>query len=192
MRTRRPRRRDPLEVTVEVALQPGRFIGYRAGWDFVSSLEGVAGQLETLVRTDPERAVSLYETFLAGCYEKAEELDDSSGNFRMFVVSLYCGWIKARQATRADADATARLLLDRVENDPYGFAYTLERDAVTVMNKDSLAALERQVRARFETKDAAGQAAESAHRRDPASTRRRWGEVLRAVYTQQRDVRAYV
>ena len=93
MTTRRPQRRDPLEA----ALQPGRFIAYGAGWDFVSSLEGVAAQLERLVRADPGRAVSLYETFLAGSYEKAEELDDSSGNFGMFVVSLYCSWIKARQ-----------------------------------------------------------------------------------------------
>ena len=192
MTTRRPRQRDPLEAAIEVALQPRRFIAYGAGWDFVSSLEGVAAQLERLVRADPGRAVNLYETFLAGSYEKAEELDGSSGNFGMFVVSLYCGWIKARQAASADPDATARLLLDRMENDPYGFAYTLERDAVKVMKKESLAAFERQVRARFEATDAAGQASESAHRRDPAYTRRRWGEVLRAIYTQQRDVRAYV
>ena len=176
---------------MEVALQPGRFIAYGAGRDFVSSLEGVAGQLETLVPVEPERAVRLYETFLAGCYEKAEELDDSSGNFGMFVVSLYCGWLKARQAARADAEATARWLLKRMENDPYGFASTLERDAVQVMQKDSLAAFERQVKGRFEATDAAGQASESAHRHDLASTRRRWGEVLRAVYSRQRDVRAY-
>jgi hypothetical protein len=152
---------------MEVALQPGRFIASAAVWDFVSSLEGVDGHLAELVRADPERAVSLYETFLAGCYEKAEELDDSSGKFGMFVVSLYRGRLKARQAARADVDATARLL-ERMENDPYGFASTLERDAVKVMHKDGLAALERQAKARFEATDAAGQASESAHRRDPA------------------------
>ncbi|MBF8287504.1 MAG: hypothetical protein HW381_612, partial [Candidatus Rokubacteria bacterium] len=96
MTRRRPQPRDPLEAAIEAALQPGRFIAYRAGWGFVSSLEEVAGQIEKLVRTDPERVGGLYETFLAGCYEKAEELDDSSGSFGMFVESLYCGWIKAR------------------------------------------------------------------------------------------------
>ncbi len=192
MTRRRPRRRDPLEAAIEVALQPGRFIAYGAGWDFVSSLEEVAAQLEQLVRTRLERAMGLYETFLAGCYEKAEELDDSSGNFGMFVDSLYCGWIKARQAAGSDPDETARLLLDRMENDPYGFAYTLERDAVKVMHKEGLAAFERQVRGRFEAKDAAGQPSDRAHRRDPAYARRRWGDVLRTIYTQQRDVRAYV
>ncbi len=188
----RPRRRDPLEISIEVALQPGRFVAYRAGWDFVSSLQEVAGQLEKLVRTDPERAVGLYETFLAGCYEKAAELDDSSGNFGMFVVTLYCGWIKARQAARADAAETAGLLLDRMEHDPYGFASTLERDAVKMMNKDALAVFARQVRARFEAKDATGPASDRVPRRAPAHASHRWGEILRAIYTQQRDVRAYV
>jgi len=192
MTTRGPGRRDPLEAAVEVALQPGRFIAHRAGWDFVSSLEVVAGQLETLVRTDAKRAVVLYETFLAGCYEKAEELDDSSGNFSMFVVDLYCGWIKARQAARADADETAKLLLGRMENDPYAFAYTIERDVVKVMSKDGLAAFERQVKARSEARDAVEKASDHAPRRDRAYPRRRWGEILRAIYVRQRDVRAYV
>ena len=177
---------------MESALQPGRFIAYRASWDFVSGLEDVAGQLEKLVRVDPKRAVILYETFLAGCHEKAGELDDSSGTFGMFVASLYSGWIKARQAAGADADATARWLLQHMDNDPYGFASTIARDAVTVMRKDSLAAFERQVKARFEATDAAGQTSESARRQDVASKRRRWGDVLRAVYIQRRDVRAYV
>ena len=130
MTRRRPARQDPLEVAIEVALQPGRFIAYRASLDFVSSLEEVAGQLKPLVRTDTRRVVGLYETFLAGCYEKAEELDDSSGNFSTLIASLYCGWIRARQAASADADETARLLLGRMQNDPYGFTSTLERDAV--------------------------------------------------------------
>ena len=191
MTRRRPQQRDPLEAGIEAALQPGRFIAYRAGWGFVSSLEEVAGQIEKLVHTDPERAGSLYETFLAGCYEKAEELDDSSGSFGMFVESLYCGWIKARQAARSDADETAKLLLDRMEHDPYGFAYTLEGDAVKAMNKDGLAAFERQVKARFDAPDAAEPALAPAHE-NPAHARRRRGEILRAIYTQQRDVRAYV
>jgi len=107
-------------------------------------------------------------------------------------VSLYCGWIKARQAARADADATARRLLERIEHDPYGFASTLTGDAVQVMHRDGLAAFERQVKARFEAIEPAQQASENAHRRDAAYLRRRWGGVLRAVYTRRRDVRAYV
>jgi hypothetical protein len=138
MTRRRPQPRDPLEAAIDAVLQPGRSIAYRAGWDFVSSLEEVAGQIEKLVHTNPERAGGLYEIFLADCYEKAEELDDSSGSFGTFVESLYCGWIKARQAARSVADETAKLLLDRIEHDPYGFACSLAGDAVKVMNKHGL------------------------------------------------------
>ncbi len=192
MTTRRPGRRDPLETAIEIALQPGSFIAYRAGSDFVSSLEEVAGQIEALGRTDARRAVGLFETFLAGCYEKAEELDDSSGSFSMFVVSLHCGWIRARQAASAEADETARLLLWRMENDPHGFASSIERDAVKVMSKDGLTAFERQVKARFESKDVVERSSDHLPRGDPAYLRRRRGEILRAIYTRQRDVRAYV
>jgi tetratricopeptide (TPR) repeat protein len=48
------------------------------------------------------------------------------------------------------------------------------------LDKAGLAAFERAVRTLFETKDSAGQA------------RRRWGEVLRAIYAQQQDVPAYI
>jgi hypothetical protein len=88
-RTRRkPRRRDPLESALEAALRPGQFIGWRSGWEFVAGLEMVSRQLARLVRTRPGRAVRLYETFLAACHEKAEELDDSSGDFGAFVGDL--------------------------------------------------------------------------------------------------------
>jgi Family of unknown function (DUF6880) len=191
-RTRQKLRRpDPLETVVEVALQPGRFIGWRSGWEFVSGLEEVSRQLERLIRTRPRRAVLLYETFLAGCYEKAEELDDSSGNFGTFVASLYCSWIKARQAVKSSADETARLVLDRMENDPYAFTFSLEQDAVKVMNKDGLAAFERAVRAPFDAK-ATRPASEHEPRHDSDGAHPRRGRILRAIYTQQRDVRAYV
>ena len=79
-----------------------------------------------------------------------------------------------------------------MENDPYGFTSTLERDAVKAMSKDGLAALERQVKVRFEAKDAVEPASDHLPRRDPAHARRRWGDILRAIYTRQRDVAAYV
>jgi len=177
---RKPVRRDPLEAAIETALRPGQFIDYRAEWNFVSELQEVAAQVDALTRTDPERAVRLYESFLAGCYERADDIDDSNGNFGMFVETLYMGLIKARQGAGADPDKTANLLLDRMENDPYGFAYELEREAVKVLNKNGLAAFEHAVRICFEAKDGT----------EPA--RRRWAEVLRAIYAQQHNVRAYV
>jgi hypothetical protein len=41
----------------------------------------------------------LYEAFVAGCTEKADEVDDSSGEFGSFVIGLVRGWVAARRTT---------------------------------------------------------------------------------------------
>jgi hypothetical protein len=66
MPPRRPTTRDPLEQAIEAALEPGRFIKYAAGQPFVEGLERVERRIAKLVRGAPARAVTLYETYLAG------------------------------------------------------------------------------------------------------------------------------
>jgi hypothetical protein len=173
-------RRDPIERVIELALSPGAYIRDRACFSFVSSLERVAAQIDQLQRADPARAAGLYESFLAGCKEKAEELDDSSGSFGQFARDLICRWIKATQTSGADPDDTAATLLGWMENDPYAFCYQIEKDVAKALNKAGLAALERLIRARFE-------AIPSAKRYD----RDRWGDVLRAIYLAQRNPSSY-
>ena len=141
---------DPMEGQMELALNPGVFIPDRACYAFITELEEVAAGIGKLAGADPVRATALYETFLAGCYEKAEELDDSSGSFGQFAGELICGWIKARQASGAEADETAAILLARMDDDPYGFCYQIEKDAAKAFDKAGLAAFERQIQARFE------------------------------------------
>jgi hypothetical protein len=141
-----------MERLIETALTPGHFVSYNANFSFVSGLRTVERELAKLIRTDPTQAVVLYETFLAGCYEKAEEIDDSSGSFGQFVDELYCGWIKARQAAGADPAETATRLLRWMEADPYGFCYDLEKDAAKVLNRAGLAAFMTQIRERFDKK----------------------------------------
>jgi hypothetical protein len=188
MRQKRRAAQDPIEAAIEAALCPGEFIDDSASWSFVDALHAPGSAIEDLVNTDPQRAVRLYETFLAGCYEKANELDDSSGSFGMFVDDLFSGWIKARQAGDADPNQTAAWLLARMDDDPWGFAYHLERDAAKVMNKANLAAFARRVRQRFEGEPGTGK----EEPRDPQYARNRWGEVLRAIHVAQNDVSAYV
>jgi hypothetical protein len=138
---------------MELALRLGDFIDYGAAWWFVSELEEVETHIEKLLSDESVCAIDLYETFIAGCYEKAEEIDDSSGSLGTFVENLFCGWIKARQAADSDAEETARMLLGWMDSDDYGFCYRLEREAVKVLTKKGLSAFASQVQARF---DAAG------------------------------------
>ncbi len=62
---------DPFEREIELAFNSGAFIPDRACFSFVSDIEDFAARIASLVKVDPTRAVTLYETFLAGCYEKA-------------------------------------------------------------------------------------------------------------------------
>src|SRR5436309_103062 len=193
MKSRPPRRAtgtDLIEQEIEAALQPGAFIKYGAGWPFVEGLERVEKKIAELVRKAPARAVALYETFLAGCYEKAEELDDSSGNFGLFVDGLFCSWLRARQASGADPDETARRLVAWMDEDPYGFCYQIERDLVKVLDKRGLAAFELLIRERFD-KVTTPVARAGELQRDPAYLRRRAAEILRAILAEQRNVDAY-
>lgn len=188
---RRPTKMDPLEQEIEAALQPGSFIKHGAGWPFVEGLDHVEDKITKLVPSAPARVVALYETFLAGCYEKAEELDDSSGNFGMFVDGLFRGWVKARQAAGSDPDETARRLVGWMDDDAYGFCYQLERDLVKVLDKPGLAAFEHRIRERF---DGVATAVPGLGERQRGSEylRRRAAEMLRAILAEQRSVESYI
>ena len=191
--TKKPRgSTGQMERLIESALVPGRFVAYNANFDFVRELEAVETQIASLARTAPERAASLYETFLAGCYEKAEEIDDSSGRFGQFVAELFCGWITARQAADTDPAETAIRLLAWMDDDPYGFCHDLEKDATKVLDKAGLTAFEHQIRARFDAAATAKPAPGESFRRNADYQRRRCSEILRAIYLQQKNVEAYI
>ena len=129
---------DPLEKAIEAVLSPGSFISYNAAWSFVDDVQDVVNDIGKIIKKEPERAAHLYETFIAACHEKADEIDDSSGNFGMLVEDLFCRWIKARQAANVDPDETAKSLLSWMEDDPYGFCHDLDREAVKVLDKKGL------------------------------------------------------
>ena len=190
--TRKSQRVDPLEHPIEQALAPGDFIPDAGCYEFVSELEEVKEHIDELIGSDAARSVSLYESFLAGCYQKAEELDDSSGSFGQFVDELFSAWIKARQAARSDPDDTAAKLLKWMEDDEYGFCSQLEVSAAEAFDKPGLAAFARLVRARFDAAAAASPGPTAAARQDPRYLRRRWGEALRTIHLAQRDAAAYV
>lgn len=182
---RRRGSRDPLERTVETSLDPGRFVSERSCSAFVSDLDEVAGELDGLIESEPERAAALLAAFLAGCQEKANEVDDSSGELGMFVAGLFRCWILARQAMRASPDETASRLLRWMDDDPFGFAHDLEAQAAGVLDGVGLAAFAAQVRARFESAGGAGDDRRSDY------ARRRWGQALRTVLLAQKDAEAY-
>jgi hypothetical protein len=172
--------RHPLEDEIENGLRPGDMISFFESSEFVEELERVEEKLSTLAKNGPVTAVGLYETFLAGCYEKAEEFEESDGEFGQFVVGLFCAWIGARQAAGMDAYETAHALLSWIDRDGYGLTDEIEMDVVKAFDKDGLAAFIRGVRERF---DAAG---------NPEYLRRRWGQSLRDIHFARNNLAAYL
>lgn len=128
---------DPLEDKMEAALDPGTFIPYRKAFSFDQELQEVANVIEEIMDTDPKRAASLFETFIAACHEKTEEVDDSSGLLVLFVEQLFVKWIRSCQAANINRKDIVALVA-WIEDDPYGFCYRLEDEIVSVMDKECL------------------------------------------------------
>ncbi len=179
---------DPLERAIETTLCPGSFIPYSAAWSFVDDLQDVANSIDEIIQKEPERAANLFETFIAACHEKADEIDDSSGSFAILIEYLFCDWINARQTANGDPDETARRLVSWMEDDPYGFCHDLDREVVKVLNKKGLDAFIQQVRSRFESSPTVDETEKRSHE----YARRRWGEALKTLLAAQRNVDAYI
>lgn len=188
MSRRRQKQIDPLEQAIEAALSPGSFISYKAAWSFVDEVQDVANDIEKIIKIEPERAAHLFETFIAACHEKADEIDDSGGNFGTLVEDLFRGWINARQAGSADPDETAKSLLTWMEDDPYGFCYDLDREAVNVLDKKGLDAFVRQIRSKLQS----ALTQDDGEKHFPGYARRRWGGALKTLLAGQRNVDAYI
>ncbi len=154
----------------------------------MNDVQDVVNDIVKIIKKEPERAANLFEIFIAACHEKAEEIDDSSGNFGMLVDDLFHGWIKARQAAKDDANEIAKSLLSWMEDDPYGFCYDLDREAVKVLNKKGLDAFSRQIRSKFESVLGKGDKA----RKHPEYERRKWGGALKTLLASQNNVDAYI
>ena len=191
---KRGRHRDPIDRAMEKALRLGNFIYYNASWSFTTDLEELAKRIGQLLPEEAERAIALYETFIAGCYEKAEEIDDSSGNLGMFAENLMCGWIEARQAVQADGGKTAERLLGWMEKDDYGFCYQLEQEAVNVLDRNGLSHFATLVQKRFNAARRPSKTLKENGRtlQDSSYRRRYWGGVLKTIYAAQGNLDAYV
>jgi hypothetical protein len=170
-----------LEQAIESALAPGRFVSYRDASEFIEDVEALQARMAPLIESgEARRAVAILQTFIAGCYEKFEEIDDSGGGFRQFVQGLFCDWARARRAAKANPSETAAMLLAWMENDDYGCCSGLEKEAVRILDRAGLQAFERVVR------EKAGPTEKDSY------ARRRKVEILKAIYEARRDALAWI
>ncbi len=178
-------RRDLMQKAMESALQPGHFIVWNQESAFVAELEEVERDVAALTGRDPLRAVRLYESFIAACYLKADEID-SEWEFGSFIGELARGWIRARQTGGADRAETARTLLSWIDRDDYGFFNDLGTDAVKVLDADGLTAFEKEVHDRFE------KARGNQNDQSGSYSGDQWAQTLKSIYAQQGSIEKYL
>jgi tetratricopeptide (TPR) repeat protein len=137
---KRANKTDPLSKRIEVALCLGQFISYGASYEFIRGLEEVKSEIDFLVENgEAERAIGLYELFLSGCHEKAEEIDDSDGALGDFFQELFIAWINARQRAGREPKETVRQLLKWKDHDDYGFLHGNEGDVANALDQEDYA-----------------------------------------------------
>ena len=183
---------DPLRAEIETALRFGDFIRYDAMFAFTDELDQVERKLQALVTGgEAERALALYEVFLAGCYEKIEEGDDSSGDLGMFWDSLFRGWVLARQAAGCRADETVRLILKWKATDQYGFCYDIEKEVASILDAEGYALLVAQMQRSLQDKEATAQGATADKFSEPVIAAQIASAALKEVYRARGDAAAY-
>jgi len=189
--TKRPKK-DTLALGIERALEMGQFISYGRSSAFVTQLEDAKSSIDALVANgETRRAVGLYELFLSGCYEKAEEIDDSGGNLSVFFQELFISWIDARQQAGCQPDETVRQILRWMDNDDYGFCYRIEEDVAKVLNKASFTLFRNHFQDQFNAAFAPFRAQEPKYIYDYPAMVHRTAAVLKALCVAKKDAKAY-
>jgi hypothetical protein len=181
-----------IEQQIELALHPGHFVPAQDSFDLIEDLDRVRESIAALLPREAKRAAALCETFLAGCAAKAEEVDDSHGNFGDFAQSLICDWVRARRAAGQDAAETVRTLLRWKAKDEHSFFYGIEHQLAETFNRIERAAFTDAVRARFdeEFKKAGGPGGPRPHYDAPYPLREAT-DMLKTIYEAARDANAY-
>ncbi len=184
---------DPLLLEIERALGLGQFISYNQSWEFVRELEDTKKRIDALVKNgEAERAVGLYELFFSGCYEKAEEIDDSGGNLGMFFGELFCAWIKARQKAGCKADETVQFVLKWMDNDEYGFCYDIEQDIAQVLNKAGFQLFRKHFQDQFENAFVPYTSEVPKFIYDYPAEVYRNANILKKIYIVKKDIQSYL
>jgi len=184
---------DFLVSEIEEALDLDSFIYYQQSWDYVRKLENVKEKIDDFVmKGAAKQCVPIYEMFLSGCYEKAEEIDDSGGNLGMFFEELFCSWVKARQKAGYADKETVHQILKWMDNDAYGFCYDIEQNLVKVLNRQGLSLFETSIRSRFDKAFSTAKSEGSKRIYDYPYAVRQNADILKVVYIAKKDVESYL
>ena len=156
------------------------------------NLDEVKDRLDAMVKAGRARqAVELYEAFLAGCYDKADEIDDSGGNLGDFFQQLFVSWVRARQRAGCSAEDTVRLIMRWIDRDNYGFCHDIEGTVAKVLDRRGLTLFKTHLEQELDTALAPFKAGAPQCIHDYPWAVRKPVHALKAIYLARNDVRSY-
>ena len=186
------KKRDPLRAEIELALRFGDFVRYDAMFSFTDELDRVERKLKALVAGgEAERALTLYEVFLVGCYEKIEECDDSSGGLSMFWDALFRGWVLARQTNGCPAAETIRFILKWKSTDQYGFCHDIEKDVAGILDAEGYTLLVAHMQRNLQEKMVKAQGPAADRFSESGIAAQIAADALKEVYRARGDIASY-
>ena len=182
----------PLVQAIERSLAPGTYMPYGRSWDLVRDLDKVKDQLDAMVKANKARqAVEVYEVFLAGCYDKANEIDDSGGNLGDFFRELFVSWIHARQRAGCPAEDTVRCVVQWMDHDNYGFCHDIEGAVAKVLDRRGLGLFKAHLQQHLDTAFAPFKTVGPQCIHDYPWGVRKPVHALKAVYLARKNLRSY-
>jgi len=184
---------DSLLFEIEDALDLDSFISYQQSWDYVRNLQNVKEKIDSLVSSGAaKQCVPLYEMFLSGCYEKADEIDDSGGNLGMFFEELFCSWVKARQKAGCATEETVHQIFKWMDNDEYGFCHEIEKNLIKVLNREGLSFFETRIQSRFNEAYPTAESENTKRIYDYPYAVRQNADILKVIYIAKEDTESYL
>jgi tetratricopeptide (TPR) repeat protein len=137
------------EKKIELSLAFGYFISWREAYSFCQELEGVLNELSDYAKENPKSALPLFKIFIAGCLEKANELDDSGGNLGMFLDDLFLKWTWCCEASEMPKEEYLQNLKHWLTVDEMGYCYDLENTIIPALGERFQKALEKDLASRI-------------------------------------------
>lgn len=92
----------------------------------------------------------IFDIFIAGCFEKSEEVDDSGDDLGSFLNDLVCSWTKCCEAAGISGDEYLKKLKRWMDVDNIGYFYDLECTIIPALGKKYQKALEENLRSRLD------------------------------------------
>lgn len=114
----------------------GRYIAWNEGFGFTGKLEDVHRDLVAFAKAHAKEALGYFDVFLAGCLVKGNEVDDSGGEFGMFLDGLFQSWTRCCSAAGMKPADFIRKLAHWMKADDIGFCHDLEETVIPALSKE--------------------------------------------------------